>query len=191
MINTHSQLKLRIGAALVAVLMVSFLALRVSAAAFSDTTTNPGNDFAAGDVVLVDNDGGVAMFSASNMKPGDTVTGCIEVTYQGSLDAEVHLYAALNSGTLADYLDLDIVRGDGTCAALGTTTTVWSNGTDGDLGVFLGSATDYASGVDNWAPTGGAPDDTVPYEFTITLQDNNAAQGLTANVDFTWEAQNT
>ena len=41
MINTSSQLRLRIGAAVLAVLMVSFLALRVSAAAFSDTTTTP------------------------------------------------------------------------------------------------------------------------------------------------------
>ena len=191
MITTTSQLRLRLGAAVLAVLMVSFLTLRVSAAAFSDTTTNPGNSFASGDVVLVDDRSGVAMFSASNMKPGDTVVGCIEVTYQGSLDAEVHLYGSLTSGTLADYLDLDIDRGDGTCAAFGTATTVWANAGDGDLGVFLATTSDYGSGVDAWTPTGGAPDDTVPYRFTLTLQDDNAAQGLSADVDFTWEAQNT
>ena len=36
---------------------------------------------------------------------------------------------------------------------------------------------------------GGGPDDTFPYRFTITLQDTSAAQGGTATVDFTWEAQ--
>ena len=48
--------------------------------------------------------------------------------------------------------------------------------------------TDYATGVDSWQPTGGAPDDTVPYRFTVDLQDDNAAQGKTATGTFTWEA---
>ena len=111
------------------------------------------------------------MFSAGNMKPGDTLVGCIEVTYQGSLDSEVHLYGALNAGTLDAYLDLDIDRGDGNCAAFGTPTVVWANGIDGDLGVFLATATNYATGADTWTPTGGGPDDMVPYRFTVTLQE--------------------
>ena len=101
------------------------------------------------------------------------------------------MFSATTAGTgLEAYLDLTVERGDGDCAAFGTSTAVWTNGTDGDLGVFLATATDYASGVDNWQPTGGLPDDTVPYRFTVTLQDNNAAQGLTTTVTFTWEAQN-
>jgi len=67
---------------------------------------------------------------------------------------------------------------------------VWTNGTDGDLGIYLGAATDYASGVDTWQPTGGGPADVVPYRFTVTLQDNVLAQGKAVTVTFTWEAQN-
>ena len=68
---------------------------------------------------------------------------------------------------------------------------VWNTATDGDLGVFLASATNYATGVDGWNVIGGGPDDTVPYRITATLQDDNSAQGLTSTFTFTWESQNT
>ena len=188
-INTS---RVRIAAAVLAVSLVAVFTVQSSLAAFSDTTDNSGNAFSAGSVVLTDNDSGVAMFSASNLKPGDSEVGCIEVTYSGSLDGNVRLYGAVTAGDgLEGYLDLTIERGTGTCAAFGTSTAVWTNGTNGDLGVFMGSETDYASGSDNWAVTGGSPDDVVPYRFTIAQQDDNAAQALSSTVTFTFEAQNT
>jgi len=191
MINNPTNRKVRTGAAIIAVLAASLLAFQATGAAFSATTENAGNAFAAGTVTISDNDAGVAMFNLADMKPGDNAVGCIEVTYSGSLDPEVRAYGATTAGDgLEAYLDLTVERGDGTCAAFGTSTAVWTNGTDGDLGIFLGAATDYATGVDNWTPTGGAPDDTVPYRFTVGLQDDNAAQAKTVTVTFTWEAQN-
>jgi len=191
MMNSPTNRKVRTGAAIIAVFAASLLAFQATGAAFSATTENAGNAFAAGTVTISDNDSGVAMFNVTNMKPGDNAVGCIEVTYSGSLDPEVRAYGATTAGDgLEAYLDLTVERGDGTCAAFGTSTAVWTNGTDGDLGVFLGAATDYATGVDSWQPTGGAPNDTVPYRFTVDLQDDNAAQGKTATVTFTWEAQN-
>lgn len=189
--NHSTNRRVRTAAAVLAVLAASLLAFQATGAAFSATTDNTGNAFAAGTVTLTDNDAGSAMFNTSAMKPGDTVVGCIEVTYSGSLDAEVRVYGATTAGSgLEAYLDFTIERGDGDCAAFGTSTAVWTNGVDGDMGIFMGAATNYASGVDNWQPTGGLPDDTFPYRFTVTLQDNNAAQGGTTTVDFTWEAQN-
>jgi len=183
--------RVRTSAALLAVFAAFLLAFQSTGAAFSATTDNAGNAFAAGTVAISDNDAGTAMFNLTNMKPGDSAVGCIEVTYSGSLDPEVRTYGAATAGDGLDaYLDLTIERGDGTCAAFGTATAVWTNGTDGDLGVFLGSATNYATGSDSWQPTGGAPDDTVPYRFTVALQDDNAAQAKTVTVTFTWEAQN-
>ena len=188
-INTS---RVRIAAAVLAVSLVAVFTVQSSLAAFSDTTDNTGNAFSAGSVVLTDNDSGAAMFSASNLKPGDSEVGCIEVTYSGSLDGNVRLYGAITAGDgLEAYLDLTIERGTGTCAAFGTSTAVWTNGTDGDLGVFMGSETDFASGSDNWSVTGGSPDDVVPYRFTIAQQDDNAAQALSSTVTFTFEAQNT
>ncbi len=167
------------------------MAFQRTGAAFSATTDNTGNAFVAGTVTLTDNDSGTAMFNVPNMTLNDTAVGCIEVTYSGTLDPQVRTYAAITAGDgLEAYLDLTIERGDGTCAAFGTATAVWTNATDGDLGVFLAAATNYATGQDNWQPTGGAPDDTVPYRFTMALQDNTLAQAKTVTVTFTWEAQN-
>ena len=184
--------RVRLGAAFVAVALVTFFTIQSSLAAFSDTTDNTGNTFDSGTVILTDDDSGVAMFTATGMKPSDTEVGCIEVTYSGSLDANVRLYGAVTAGDgLEDYLDLTVERGDGDCTTFGTSTAVWTNGTDGDMGVFMSSKTDFASGADNWAVTGGAPNDTVPYRFTVTLQNDDAAQNKSATVSFTFEAQNT
>lgn len=189
----HSRTKIRVVAGLFAMLFVSVVATRASMSAFSDTTENSSNQWTAGSVTLTDNDSGVALFdNLTNLTPGDSEVDCIEVTYSGSLDAAVKLYGATTAGTgLEAYLDLTVERGTGTCGAFTPDVTVWSNGVDGDLGVFLGSKTDFASGADNWTVTGGLPDETVPYRLTVTLQDDNNAQSLTTTVTFTWEAQNT
>jgi len=167
------------------------MAFQATNAAFSSQTSNAGNDFAAGSVELTDNDGGSALFSVTEMVPGQSVNGCIQVTYSGSLDPEVRVFGAATAGDgLEAYLDLTIERGDGDCTTFGNSTAVWTNGVDGDLGAFVGAATDYANGVDNWQPTGGGADDMIPYRITVTLQDDNNAQGLTTDITFTWEAQN-
>lgn len=183
--------RVRLGAAVLAVFASFLMAFQATSAAFSSQTENAGNAFAAGTVVLTDNDGGSAMFSVTDMVPGDTEIGCIEVTYSGSVDSEVRVFGAATGGDgLEAFLDLTIERGDGDCTTFGNSTAVWTNGTDGDLGAFVAAATDYASGSDTWQPTGGGADDVVPYKITVTLQDDNAAQGLTTAITFTWEAQN-
>jgi len=167
------------------------MAFQATGAVFAATTENPGSAFTAGSVTISDNDSGTAMFPLLNMEPSNPAVGCIEVTYAGSLDPQVRAYGASTAGDgLEAYIDLTIERGTGTCAAFVADAAVWTNGTDGDLGIFLGAATDYATGVDTWQPTGGAPDDTVPYRFTVDLQDNPLAQGKAVTVTFTWEAQN-
>jgi len=187
-----TSINIRIAAALIAVTLVSVFAVRATSAAFSDQTSNDANQFNAGTVILTDDDAGSALFDGSALlAPGDSQVGCIEVTYSGSLNAEVHIFGTDAGGTgLEAFLNLDVERGTGTCAAFVADQTVWDNTADGDLGTFLTTATNYATGADTWQPVGGAPDDTVPYRITVTLQDNNGAQGLTSTVNFIWEAQN-
>jgi hypothetical protein len=144
-------------------------------------------------VTITDDDGASAMFSAGNMKPGDTVVECITVTYSGSLDASVKLYGSLTAGDgLDDYLDLTVERGSGgsfgDCTGFSASETVYAPGT---LDGFTGTHTSFGTGAGTWSPTGGAPDDDMTYRFTVTLQDDNNAQGLTTTATFTWEAQNT
>lgn len=183
--------RVRLSAAVIAVIAAFLMAFSATNAAFSAQTDNAGNTFAAGTVALSDNDGGSALFVVTDMVPGQSEERCIEVTYSGSLDPEVRVFGAATAGTgLEGYLDLTIERGTGDCTTFGTSTAVWTNGTDGDLGAFVAAATGYANGADNWQPTGGGANDVVPYRITVQLQDDDLAQGLSTTITFTWEAQN-
>ena len=59
-----------------------------SAATWSNlnsTATNPSNSFSAGTVQIGSNSGSSAVLSLINAKPGAVSTGCIKVTYTGTL----------------------------------------------------------------------------------------------------------
>lgn len=185
-------LRLQVGAGLTALALASTMVLQVSSAAFSGTTSNAGNSLTAGTVALTDTDAGSAMFSITNMKPGDSVIRCIRVTYTGSLAASVKTYGAVTAGTLGQYLDFTVERGSGltapdhqNCTNFVSASTIFSPGT---VDSFVAAHTNYANGAGAHAVV---QNDTVDYRFTATLQDNNAAQGLNTTFTVTWEAQNT
>jgi len=164
-------------------------------AAFSSTTSNPGNSFAAGSVTISDNDSDTALYSVSNQKPGQSVTRCIKVTYGGSLDADVKLYAS-SVGAVGQYIDLAITSGTGNSADC-SDFTIDASGTpsvySGTLKNFADTYSAWASGLaDNpLTATKWASGNAVTYRFVVTLQDNSAAQGLsTGSHSFTWEARN-
>ncbi len=172
-----------------------------SYAAFSGTTSNGGNQWTAGTVKLTDAANGSAILNANGLKPGSTGTACINLTYGGSLAAATKLYVAsgdLTTSTapnnLAQYLTLTVDEGSGTLPGCGDFVATANDynptsSTAQTLATFAGGASNFATGVGAWAPaTNGA---TKNYRFTWTVQDNNAAQGLNAQVKFTWEAQNT
>jgi len=168
-----------------------------SYSAFTSTTSNIGNGFTSGSVTLTDNDSNGAMLSLSNAKPGDSSTGCIKVTYTGSLAAAVHVYGSI-SGSLGTYLTLTVTRGTDSSPSFASCTNFTADATNyigqgagvvynGNLSAF---PADYASGVVD--PTASwATNDAHSYKFVVTVQDNNSAQGLTATAGFTWEARNT
>ena len=175
-----------------------------SYSAFTATTSNTGNTLAAGTVAIADNDGAGTLVTLSNAKPGSTDTGCITVTYTGSLAANVSLYMSSLTGTgLGPYVTLTVTRGSfsPSAPAFRSCTNFVADGTNyigagngviynGNLSAF---PTTYANGLE---PTTGSPatwnnPDSHVYKFTVTVQDNNSAQGLTATAGFTWEARNT
>lgn len=173
---------------------------RVTYALFSGTTENTGNLFAAGTVSISDNDSGDALVSLTSAKPGDTSTGCIMVTYDGSLDSTVRLYASI-SGGLADFLTLTVTRGTDSAPSFSSCTNFTPDGTDyngfGPGVIFSGSLavypTTYAFGMvdpDDASPETWTTSEAHSYRYSITLDNNNAAQGLSATVTFTWEARN-
>ncbi|HEX8067983.1 MAG TPA: TasA family protein [Thermoleophilaceae bacterium] len=169
--------------------------------AFSSTTSNSGNQLTAGTVAIGDNDAGAAMFNnVTGGKPGTTIQRCITVTYTGSLDSDVRLYTTdASSGTLAPYVDVTIEPGSysGAPPAFPSCTgfTADSGGAiyTGTLANFRTTKNSYANGVvDNpGSSTKWAQNDAVVYRVSYTVQDTNAAQGLTTGShSFTWEARN-
>jgi hypothetical protein len=159
-------------------------------AAFSSTTANPGDSFAAGTVYLTDNDSGTKMFTFTGKKPGDTASSCIAVTYGGTLAASVHLYATV-SGSLPPYLTLTITRGSG-AAGFGNCTGFTSTGT-GDGTIYSGTVgafpSSYATGLVD--PQSWSTNNVHVYKFDLSFPYDPNAQALAGSADFTWEARNT
>jgi predicted ribosomally synthesized peptide with SipW-like signal peptide len=164
-------------------------------AAFSATTGNTANGFAAGTVALADNDAGSAMWSVVNRVPGDTVTTCIRLSYTGTLVANVKLYSQSAVDTVDQYLNLPVDKGTmpvGTtfpnCTGFSSESSIYSGTVQG----FKNSDNSYANGAgaNPGAQTGWNQNDTLVYRFTVTLQNNTGAQGLTSTTSFTWEARN-
>jgi hypothetical protein len=169
-------------------------------AAFSGTTANPSDSFAAGTVAIGDNDAGGTLLSLSNARPGDSSTGCIKVTYTGSLAANVRLYGSA-SGSLPTYVTLTVTRGADSSPSFASCASFSADGTNyigsgngviysGNLSAFPGT---YAAGLVD--PTSGSPElwttsEAHSYKFAVSLQNNAAAQGLSSTASFTWEARN-
>jgi hypothetical protein len=166
----------------------------ISYAAFSDSTSNTGNAFSAGTVALEDNDSETAMLSLAGAVPGATDTSCIRVTYTGSLDSAVRL-SGTPAGTLAPHLTLTVTRGTDTAPSFDSCANFTPDTTDylglGSGVLYNGPLSSYpasASAIvdpEAWS-TGEAHD----YRFSVTLNDNAAAQGQSATAAFAWDAQN-
>ena len=171
----------------------------VTFSAFSASTSNGGNTFAAGTVNLADNDAGEVMYDVANQKPGDGVTRCIKVTYSGSLDSAVKLYAS-TVGPLGNYVDLTVTPGSGDVTFPDCTGFVADAGGaiyTGTLKGFADTYNSYDSGLGDGpgAATSWGTDDAVVYRFALSLQDDNAANGGTNPLStgphaFTWQARN-
>ena len=169
---------------------VSVLVMTSSRAAFVDTTDNTANNFQAGTVELTDDDGGVTrMFNLTNMAPSVMRENCIRVDYTGSLASNVRMYGTTNGGALAPYLDVTIEVGTGgsfnDCTGFTSGSTLYT----GTMSNFAATRTNFTNGLQGW--NGATNPSNRTYRIRVTLQDNNAAQGLSATAGFTWEAQNT
>ncbi|HET7845999.1 MAG TPA: hypothetical protein VFL72_00785, partial [Acidimicrobiia bacterium] len=110
---------LRAGAPLAALLVAALLVWQGSNAAFSATTDNTGDAWATGNLVLTNNGGGTvyagttsALFTETNLKPGNTGFKCITVQSGGSLAGNLRLFrgaiTGTNSAALSAVLDVTL-----------------------------------------------------------------------------------
>jgi predicted ribosomally synthesized peptide with SipW-like signal peptide len=171
-----------------------------SYSAFTSTTTNTGNSFATGTVAIDDNDSTTAMLALSAAKPGDTDTSCIRIRSTGTLSSSVRLYGTI-SGSLGTYLTLTVTRGTDSSPSFDSCSNFTADATnyngDGAGVIYTGTLAafpaSYAAGIvdpKTATPESWTTNETHSYRFVVTVQDNNAAQGLTASASFTWEARN-
>jgi hypothetical protein len=161
--------------------------------AFSSTASSGTNTFASGSVQLATNGTGAVLFSMPAMVPGDTESRCVQVTYTGSLPADVQFYGTF-TGTLAPYLDTVVTRGafSGSAPAANACTGFLPDAGGGD--VFTGSldglpasALPFDDPASSWVAN-----DAHVYMITVTLPAAavSASQGLSTSGSLTWQAQN-
>ena len=180
---------------LVVVGVVGGLAALGVFAAFSSQTDNPGNNVTAGSVTLADNDGGTALYSINNAKPGSTQTSCIRVNYTGSLDADVKLFTPSTIGDLGPHVTLKVESGTQvtpsfpSCTGFVAETTLF----DAALSTFPANYTAGVSDYPGVVATKWVNTDAVVYRVTATLDANapDTAQGdTTGSHILRWEARN-
>lgn len=186
----------RILASMLVVAATALVVGGVTFAAFSRTTNNPSNSFAAGTVQIGDNDSGSAMFTIASLAPNDTRTRCIRVTRSGSLTAGVKLYGSAG-GALAPYLNLVVTRGDDSaptfpsCNGFSPDSSNYIGAGPGVLysGPLNGYPASWAAGIVD--PTAGwTGGEAHSYRFALTLSSDPAGQGQSATASFSWEARN-
>lgn len=184
---------------LVSLCMLGALAIisGTTMAAFQGDTANTGNSITSGSVAIGDNDAGSALFSLTGMQTSDpAVNKCVKVTYTGTIDSTVRLYATV-AGSLAPYLQLTVTRGTDSSPSFSSCTNFTADATD-----YLGSGagviytgllsnypTSYASGIvdpKSATPETWATNESHSYKFSVTL--NTGGGGLSSTADFTWEA---
>lgn len=175
-------------------LLSALLVWQASHAAFSDSTSNPDNNWQAGSVTLTDDDAGSALFDAKNLTPRDSAERCIVGTYEGSVPAELKLYGENASSTkdLDGHLHLEIVAGTGGSfgSCEGFTPHDAPKVYDGTLANFASTYTNYASGIAIGETTGnGSESMTYRFRYTLAKTAPNSVQGGTAGIGFTWEAK--
>ncbi len=187
---------------LLSILVIGILGGAVSfgvLAAFSSTTQNSGNELTSGTVKVADNDNGAALYNVTGLRPGDTLSRCIQVIYQGSLPSSLRLYSAGTLGPLAPYIDLTIRQGTQTTPSFPGCSGFTADGGgalfSGTLEQFELNRTGFASGIAMSPPSGASwvqgASRVVRVDASLSASAPDSAQGASSGVhSFIWEAQN-
>lgn len=174
----------RVLAAALAALLVSFLVIDRSAAAFKATSENTGNTFTPGRVTLNDDDDGAPLFELPALVPGEIVDNCITVTYAGTVFPTTVRLSGDGTGPLAPALMMKVEAGDGgsfdDCEGFQPTMPLF----DGTLGTFL-DAHPARDGLEVFRPVSGAPSRT--FRFSFGLPPDFVDQGARSDAAFRWE----
>jgi hypothetical protein len=185
----------RIAAVVAACLLVSFLVVQETRAAFTDTTDNTGNQFSTTEIRLIDDDSGSAMFNVTDLAPGDSVTECINVEYDGDITGvgaltPVRMYGSAPAGGLASELEVSVRPGTGgsfgNCAGFAP-----SGPTFGPVALNAQPASWAASTWNIFTPVNAGDNATVEVTVTLPSSATNVSMNQTTTATFVWEVQTT
>ena len=156
-----------------------------SGADFTAQSANPANTFSAGTLSMSNSADNAAVLTASNLRPGDTSTGTVDIANTGSLAGAFTLSksAMTNSDStnkLSDKINLvvkdcgDFSSGTPTCDA-------------GDPTKYTGTLTAMGSNI---ALGTFAANEKHKYQFTATFDSSagNVYQSGNSTATFTWDA---
>jgi predicted ribosomally synthesized peptide with SipW-like signal peptide len=179
--------------------VLALLASLGTFAAFTDTTSNSGNQIQSGTVAVDQHAGAITLYNVTNQKPGDATSKCVRVTYTGTLPATVKLYTS-STVTNGSLYNLRIERGSGlttlnstmSCAGFTATADVFATNA---LGTFATSNNSWTNGAATNGGSAWSNGTSEDYRFTIT-QNYDATSGAHRTVTasgahtFVWEARN-
>jgi spore coat-associated protein N len=182
--------RLALGALLT--LLLAAAAVVGSGADFTASSANPSNTFAAGTMTILNSKEGTAVLSATNLRPGNSAVGTVDIQNSGSLSGAFTLSRTTPvdsdaSNPLSAKLNLTVVD----CGTfVGATPPTCGDGDD---------VTRYGSGTVAQMGTVGhtvsalgtyAASEKHRYQFTVVLDTSagNVYQGDTSSVEFDWNA---
>jgi spore coat-associated protein N len=157
-----------------------------SGANFNSTSANPSNVFSAGTMSHTNSKSGAAILTASNMKPGSTSSGTVNIKNTGSVSgaftlSQSNLTNTPASPALSAKLTITIVdKHDPACVTSCPADATVYSGTIGGMGtVSLGTF---------------AANETHQYAFTVSFPDggtngaDNSYQGAQTSVEYDFTA---
>lgn len=180
-----SQPKLALGALLT--LLLAAGAVVGSGADFTATSANPANTFASGTLTIGNSKEGVAVLSASNLRPGEAAqTGTVDIENTGSLSGTFTLARGTVTNTdganpLANKLNITVVD----CGTFsGDTAPTCGDGDDANK--YTGTLADMTTtALGSYAAAAKHR-----YRFSVALDSTagNAYQGDSSTVEFDFNA---
>lgn len=210
-------LRVQMVAAVTAMLLVSFMVVRTSSAAFTGSSSTSADTLSAGTVSLTTDTAGQALLDLTGLLPGFSQEFCVDVTYDGDTAPgnAVEFFGTGNGadagwltdadnspdGTdLDDQIDISVYAADTNCTTHSTISAAAGilGGLVGDY--QIGSTTDLASLATSaspltstWSPSGAS--DTQAFYIKVEFGDlldsavQNQAQGDTVTGSFTWQVE--
>jgi hypothetical protein len=184
-----SQPRMALGALLT--LLLAAGAVAGSGADFTASSANPANTFATGTLSMLNSNAGSAVLTASNLRPGNTATGTVDIENTGSLSGAF----ALSRGAVANNDASNPLTGKlnvtvDDCGAF-VDATAPTCGDGDDVTKYTGTVADMGTPghtVSSLGTFAGGEKHRYRFSVALDLSADNAYQGDNGSVVFDWSA---